>query len=77
MKRIDYTKLLVKVKRYGVAAFYRNTGIGGSQMFTYKLEHGGDISLQCLDKCCEFFNCDISDLIELRVVNQYWGMDRI
>ena len=66
MLRIDYTKLIERVRNYGINPFFRDTGIGGNQLFIYRIEDGGDISIKNLDRCCTFFNCEISDLIEVK-----------
>lgn len=65
MKKIDYAKLIDKVQDYGINAFYRDCGVGGNMAFVYKIIRGGNISLKSLDRCCEFFDCDIKDLIEV------------
>lgn len=64
--KIDYTGLINKVRDYGIAPFFHDTGIGGNQLFIYRIEYGGNISLKNLDRCCKFFNCDIKDLIEVK-----------
>lgn len=66
MLKIDYTKLIDKIRNYGINIFFRDSGIGGTPLFIYRLEQGGDISLKNLDKCCKFFNCGIFDLIEVK-----------
>lgn len=66
MRKIDYTKLIDKVHDYGVNSFFRDSGIGGNMSFIYKLINGGQISLKSLDRCCKFFDCNISDLIEVK-----------
>ena len=66
MLRIDYTKLINKVRDFGVMPFFYKTGIGGSPLFIYRIEEGGDISLKSLNRCCKFFNCQINDLIEVK-----------
>lgn len=62
--KVTYNGLSEKIRDYGVSRFYRDTGIGGKMNFLYQLEEGRPISIKSLNACCEFFECDIWDLIE-------------
>lgn len=62
-RKIDYSPLVEMIRDYGISRFYRDTGIGGKMNFIYQLEQGRPISLKSLDACCDFFDCDIWDLI--------------
>lgn len=63
-KKIDYSPLVEKIRDYGINRFYMDSGIGGSMDFLYRLEEGRPITLKSLNRCCEFFGCDIWDLIK-------------
>lgn len=64
MRKVTYHGLSEKIRDYGVSRFYRDTGIGGKMNFLYQLEEGRPISIKSLDACCDFFECDIWELIE-------------
>ena len=63
MKKIDYTKLVDAINKYGRERFYKLSGV--DKMMFYRIKHGSDISLKNLDRCCRVLKKDISQLIEV------------
>lgn len=63
---IDYTKLRIMMvkKRLKWTDLHKKAGIGWGSI--NKINNDESVTLATLEKICDFFNCDIGDIVSIK-----------
>lgn len=64
----DYTKLRVKIVEHNMTATQLRQTVGFSTVVLSKINRGKKIDMDILGKICQFFNCDIGDIVTIKGV---------
>lgn len=66
--RWDYTKLKIKIIEMNLTQTEFREKIGFSSTVLAKINHGEKIDMSILWKMCQFFCCDIGDIVSFKSV---------